>query len=296
MDYSIVAEKLSKQYWGVQALAGVDLKVEPGTVFGLLGRNGAGKSTLIKILMGMIEEFQGTVSVLGSSSHHELCAMRSRIGYVGEATRVYEWMTLKQLITFTASFYPGWDMEYSQELADRLGIPLEQKIKGFSRGMKRKVLLVLALSHRPELVVLDEPTAGIDALVRREFFNEIIDLLSAEGKTVFFASNNPGEVERLADVVGILDGGKLVLSEEQACLRARFRKLVFDMKEEPAELPVFPGSIASGSSGREGWVVFDRFDREQAENVIKGASPERYEFIDLTLEDIFIEFINSRGR
>jgi ABC-2 type transport system ATP-binding protein len=200
---------LTKRYGNVQALSGLDLTVTAGEVYGFLGRNGAGKSTTIRILMGITERTSGTIRLFGETPKGDMVRARQKIGYVAQEQSFYGWMTPKNLASFVRAFFPTWDDGEFHRLVRRLELPLDRKIGTFSGGMRVKVALATALAHRPPLLLLDEPTAGLDPVARREFLEIVRDESKNSGRTTFFSSHLVDEVELVAHRVGIVDGGRM---------------------------------------------------------------------------------------
>lgn len=209
MDPILEVRGLEKRYGRVEALSGLDLTVQPGEVYGFLGRNGAGKSTTIRILMGITERTAGTLRLFGEAPTGNVVRARRKIGYVAQEQSFYGWMTPKHLASFVRAFFPTWDDAEFERLVRRLELPTDRKIGTFSGGMRVKVALAIALAHRPPLLLLDEPTAGLDPVARREFLEIVRDESKNGGRTTFFSSHLVDEVELVAHRVGIVDAGRM---------------------------------------------------------------------------------------
>jgi ABC-2 type transport system ATP-binding protein len=223
---------LHKTYGNVPALKGLELRLDRGQVYGFLGRNGAGKSTTLRIVMGITRPERGSVCLFGSAVKAGDVGARQRIGYVAQEQHFYDWMTPTLLGAFVGAFYPTWDPARYDALVRRFELP-PRKIRTFSGGMKVKQALALALAHRPELLVLDEPTAGLDAVVRREFV-EILRELTAEGDhTTLFSSHLIDEVELVASRVGVVEQGVMRYEGSLPDLAARVRVLSLVCEAEP---------------------------------------------------------------
>jgi ABC-2 type transport system ATP-binding protein len=216
---------LRKRYGAVEALRGLDLQVAPGQVYGFLGRNGAGKSTALRIIMGITRPSGGEVVLFGRPQRGEDPLVRRRIGYVAQEQAFYPWMTPVSLGRFVSGFYPGWDDAEYRRLLGLLEIPAGQRIQTFSGGTHAKLALAVALAHRPELLVLDEPTAGMDAVARREFLELVRLQAQRTGRATLFSSHLIDEVELAADTVGIIDGGRMLWQGPAPALQAQFRRL-----------------------------------------------------------------------
>jgi ABC-2 type transport system ATP-binding protein len=226
----IQLRQVRKSYGDVVALAGLDLHVDAGQVYGFLGRNGAGKSTTLRIVMGITRPDAGTVSLFGQTGAElrPLSAYRQRIGYVAQEQNFYSWMTPLRLGEFLAGFFPTWDAAEYQRLLTLLELPPKRAIGTFSGGMQAKTALAAALAHRPELLVLDEPTAGMDAVTRREFLSLVREQARQSGRATLFSSHLIDEVELAADTIGIVDRGQMAWQGRLADLRACTRALTWE--------------------------------------------------------------------
>jgi ABC-2 type transport system ATP-binding protein len=207
---AIVVEGLSRRFGRRMAVDGLSFEVPEGSVCGFLGRNGAGKTTALRMMMNLLDPSAGRVTMLGLDSRRDHTALMQRVGYVPEAPVLYEWMKVRELVKFTAGFYASWNHPRVDGLLERFGIDCRQKVRHLSRGMRAQVALALALGGEPELLILDEPATGLDVVVRRDFLESIIQVIQQEGRTVLFSSHLLHEVERVADCVVMIDGGRLV--------------------------------------------------------------------------------------
>ena len=221
----IETESLSRRYGRTEAVHDLTLSVPEGAVFAFVGPNGAGKTTTIKTMMNILEPSSGRATVLGRDSRRLGPAEFRQIGYVSENQDMPGWMTIKDLLDYCAPFYPTWDAAFAEDLRRRLDLPLGRKLKDFSRGMRMKAALLSSLAYRPKLLVLDEPFAGLDALVRDEFIQGILELAEQAQWSVFISSHDIDEVERLADWIGVINDGRLYLAEPVASLIGRFRQI-----------------------------------------------------------------------
>jgi ABC-2 type transport system ATP-binding protein len=223
---AIHTRELCKRYGSMEAVRGLNLRVSPGRITGFLGRNGAGKSSTIKILLGMMRPTSGDGTVLGMRfcDAHESVELRRRVAYVSEDKRLYGYMTVQQIIDFTKSFFPDWRPEVADRLLREYELPRTRKIKALSKGMRTKLALLLALARRPELLILDEPSEGLDPVGIEQLLHALI-AQSAEGTAVFFSSHQISEVERIADQVCMLEQGQLVLDVSLDDMRERYRQI-----------------------------------------------------------------------
>jgi ABC-2 type transport system ATP-binding protein len=208
----ITVSDLTRRFGATTALASVSLSVPPGAVYGLVGENGAGKTTLIKHILGLLRAESGSVRVFGLDPVADPVAVLSRIGYLSEENDLPGWMRVDELIRYSRAFYRTWDDAYAEELQQAFALDPIAKIKNLSRGQKARAGLLIALAHRPELLVLDEPSSGLDPIVRRDILGAVIRTIADEGRTVLFSSHLLEEVEQVADHVTMISHGAIVLS------------------------------------------------------------------------------------
>jgi ABC-2 type transport system ATP-binding protein len=211
---------LSRRFGSKLALNSVSLTVPRGGVYGLVGENGAGKTTLIKHILGMLRAESGAVRVFGLDPVADPVGVLSRIGYLSEQNDLPGWMRVDELIRYSRAFYPAWDDEYAEQLRQTFGLEQSAQVKNLSKGQKARLGLLVALSYRPELLVLDEPSSGLDPIVRRDILEAIIRTIADEGRTVLFSSHLLDEVERVADHVTMISRGKVALSAPLPALKA----------------------------------------------------------------------------
>jgi len=208
----VQVSELSRRFGATTALDSVTLSLPRGAVYGLVGANGAGKTTLIKHLLGLLQAESGSVRVFGLDPVADPVGVLSRIGYLSEENDLPGWMRVDELMRYSRAFYPTWDDAYAEELRQTFALDPSAKIKDLSKGQKARTGLLVALAHRPELLVLDEPSSGLDPIVRRDILGAIIRTIAHEGRTVLFSSHLLGEVEEVADHVTMISHGRIVLS------------------------------------------------------------------------------------
>lgn len=211
-DPVISVSGLTRRFGEKKALDSVTLTIERGGVYGLVGANGAGKTTLIKHILGLLRAESGTVRVFGKDPVNDPQGVLSRIGYLSEENDLPGWMRVDDLIRYSKAFYPGWDDAYAEELRTTFGLDHAAKIKTLSKGQKARAGLVIALAYRPELLLLDEPSSGLDPIVRRDILAAVIRTIADEGRTVLFSSHLLDEVEQVADHVTMIRQGRIVVS------------------------------------------------------------------------------------
>ena len=291
-DYAIETQNLTKKYGKKLAVDHLNLQVPQGSVFAFLGRNGAGKTTTIRILLNLLDRTSGDAKVLGLDPARKDIEIKRRVGYVAEAQRMYEWMTPSQLAWFCSGFYPTWDHGYAAELMKEMELPPNEKLRNLSRGTQAKVALLLAMAYRPELLILDEPTAGLDVVVRRDFLEGVIDLIQQEGRTVFFSSHLVHEVERVADWVGIVDAGRLITCMPIDELKAGVKKISLVFEDTPPAVRM-EGVLYSESAGRQVSLTVNGFSDAVIAKV-KEYNPRSIDVTDLSLEDIFVALVGGK--
>ncbi len=215
MGESIVTVRgLSRRFGAKLALHDVDLEVPAGSVVGIVGENGAGKTTVIKHVLGLLRAQSGQVRVFGRDPAADPVPVLARIGYLSEEPELPGWMRVHELLRYVAAFYPSWDDDYARSLVRELGLDLGKKVDQLSKGQRARAGLVTALAYRPDLLVLDEPSSGLDPVVRRDILAAIIRTVADEGRTVIFSSHLLGEVERVCDRVVMMQSGRVVFDGE----------------------------------------------------------------------------------
>jgi ABC-2 type transport system ATP-binding protein len=211
---------LTRRFGAKTALDGVSLSLPRGGVYGLVGANGAGKTTLIRHILGLLKAESGSVRVFGADPVDDPVAVLSRLGYLSEENDLPDWMRVDELIAYSRAFYPRWDDAYAEELRKMFALDPAARIKNLSKGQKARAGLTIALAHRPELLVLDEPSSGLDPIVRRDILNAVMRTIADEGRTVLFSSHLLDEVEQVADHVTMISHGRILLSAPLAEIKA----------------------------------------------------------------------------
>ncbi|HSY89832.1 MAG TPA: ABC transporter ATP-binding protein [Candidatus Binatus sp.] len=290
-ELSVHFEGVSKSYPHF-ALDDISLELPTGTIMGLIGANGAGKSTTIRILMGLVHQDRGLARVLGREMPREQSAAKLDIGFVSEDMRLYGSATLAWHMNFVRSIYPKWDQAYSETLLRRFDLKPQQKIKGLSHGQRVKAALLLALARRPRLLVLDEPTTGLDPVARQEVLGELMAVLADEDRTILFSSHNTLDVEQISDQITFIDRGRIIASDNKEIFLDRWRRLRLVLSPE-ADLPSLPGVIEVGGSGRLPVLVTNRFDPAMV-SACNDAGATVQAVDPMTLEEIFVANVHSR--
>jgi ABC-2 type transport system ATP-binding protein len=248
---------LSRTFGAKLALNDVSLGVPQGAVFGLVGENGAGKSTLIKHLLGLWRAETGSVRVFGLDPVADVVAVLGRIGYLSEQPDLPGWMRVGELLRYTQAFYPRWDTAYAEQLRDQFELDPDARIKILSKGQRARLGLIAAEAHRPDLLILDEPSSGLDPIVRRDILEAIIRTVTDEGRTVLFSSHLLDEVERVSDHLAMLHRGTLRFCAPLEDIKARHRRISLHFEQPPAVPPNVSGAIRVDGAGREWTVICD---------------------------------------
>ncbi len=294
MDAIIRTTSLCKAYGAQMAVDGLDLFIKPGAAVGLLGPNGAGKSTTINMLLGLASPTTGTVSVLGMDPALEGASVRQRVGYVPERHHIYGWMTVEDVLGFTRSFYPTWNDTLCEDLVRQYALPPGKKVKQLSQGMGTKLSLILALAHEPELLILDEPTTGLDPIARDEFVEAVGHLLDRYEKTILFSSHNLGDVERIADTIAIMDEGKLLAQRPKTELIQSTKRIRVSLNK-PNGKPESPDeTILSELEGLEWSLTMSGWSPEKLARLQQVEDVDSVQVSDMALEDIFRDYIRGR--
>ena len=218
-EFVIHVSDLTRRFGATTALDAVSLSLRRGVVYGLVGTNGAGKTTLIRHILGLLRAQLGTVRVFGHDPVADPVAVLSRIGYLSEENDLPGWMRVDELIRYSRAFYPTWDDAYADELRHAFALDSAARVKNLSKGQKARAGLLVALAHRPELLVLDEPSSGLDPIVRRDILGAVLRTIADEGRTVLFSSHLLEEVEQVADHVTMISRGSIVLSAPTDAIR-----------------------------------------------------------------------------
>jgi ABC-2 type transport system ATP-binding protein len=273
-------------------LDGLNIKLPTGGILGFIGANGAGKSTTIRILMGLVRQDRGDVRVLGHAMPNDGAAARADIGFASEDLRLYGAATLAWHIDFVRSIYPGWDAQYAGVLLRRFDLRAEQKIKGMSHGQRVKAALLLVLARRPRLLVLDEPTTGLDPVARQEVLGELMEVLADDERTIFFSSQNTLDVEQISDQIAFIDRGRIIDSGDKETFLDRWRRLRLDVPPGVV-LPAVPGVVGARSSGRLAVVTTSSYDPAMTA-LYQSAGATVHGVENMTLEEIFVANVMSR--
>ncbi|MDO8678542.1 MAG: ABC transporter ATP-binding protein [Acidobacteriota bacterium] len=284
---------LHKNYDGIEALRGLTLQVPAGSIFGFLGRNGAGKTTTIKILLGLAKPTSGKAHVFGLDADDQAAsvAIRRRTAFVSDEKDLYDYMTVGEMIRFTASFFPKWRADMEERQLRRFDLRRERPIKGLSRGMRTKLSLLLALCRGAELLILDEPTSGLDPVVTEEVLQALVSGVAGEAMTVFFSSHQISEVDQIADHVAIIDRGQLAISGALDDLRQNYRRIQLVFEGDAPNVKFHPAGVRRVQRKGRVLTILSSAGTEQILDEAKRYRPVSIDVVPVTLKDIFLETV-----
>jgi ABC-2 type transport system ATP-binding protein len=283
----LAASRLDKRYDGQVALDQVSLRLEPGTVLGLIGRNGAGKTTLIRALLGLIEPDGGDATVWGQPSLRMGDAAKARLAYVPQQPEALAWLKVGDMLEFVGRFYPNWDAAFVDDTLDRWELPRNRMLARLSPGERQRVAIIRALAPRPELLVLDEPAASLDPVARRELLREIALRAGESGTTVLFSTHIVSDLERVASHVAFMHQGRLLLHSELDSLKERHLRLHVPASVADQLVGAVPGEVARRPHLYGGHSIVIVRDEEAAWPALANAPGVQREV--LSLEDLFVE-------
>jgi len=278
---------LSRSFGGKTALDCVSFSASAGQVYGLVGSNGAGKTTLLKHLLGLWRATTGSVRVFGLDPVRDPVGVLSRVGYLSEERDLPEWMRVDELMSYTQAYHPTWDTAYARELLNTFGLDPAKKIKELSKGMRAQAGLIAAVAHRPQLLILDEPSSGLDAVVRRDILDAVVRAVADDGRTVIFSSHLLDEVERMSDHVTMMQSGRVTLSGALDDVRGSYQRSRVHFVDHFDSPPVLDTALVMEGGGRA-WSVIHSGSIEQFRRSVVARGGEIIESRDATLEEIFL--------
>ena len=268
------------------------LSVPTGSMYGFLGPNGAGKTTIIRLMLGLLRPIRGKITVLGRSIPQEAPRVLQRTGFVPESPHLYQTLTVAESIGFHRAFYPTWDQKWADEMVGSLGLPFDRRLSRLSKGEMGKLMMLLALAQRPELLVLDEPTDGLDPVVRRDVLTALLDYVAQHHATVFISSHLVHELERICDWVGVMDRWRLVAELPMQSFKNGIKRL--RVTSAPALLGDTPFVLLTRDATEvafETWVV--RGWQSPMSQWFEGVGANLKEVVDLDLEEGFVELLRT---
>jgi ABC-2 type transport system ATP-binding protein len=288
----ITVSELTRRFGEKTALDSVSVSMPRGAVYGLVGTNGAGKTTLIKHILGLLRAERGTVRVFGLDPVADPAGVLSRIGYLSEENDVPGWMRVDELIRYSRAFYPGWDDAYAEELRQTFALDPALKVKNLSKGQKARAGLLIALAYRPELLVLDEPSSGLDPIVRRDILGAVIRTIASEGRTVLFSSHLLDEVEQVADHVTMISEGRIALSAPLDAIKQSHRCVTVRFAEPLSHPPPFAAVLRWDGRGEE-WTALVRGGSGELQAAVGGWGARIIAERTPSLDDVFVACVGA---
>ena len=280
-------DHLSRRFGEKQALKDVSLNLKKGKVLGLIGENGAGKTTLIKHILGLLTAQEGSVRVFGLDPVQDPATVLANIGYLAEEDGLPSWMRVHELQRYFQGFYANWDQAYAEDLREKFRIDRKAKIGQLSKGQRARVGLMAALAYRPELLLLDEPSSGLDPIVRREILTSIVRAVASENRTVLFSSHLLSEIEMVADEVAMIRNGEILFCDELDAVKQSHRRVTLTFAEQRVTPPEMPDAFCWEGGGREWTCLFGvRAPTIEAAAALVGATVVEQDW--LTLDEIFM--------
>lgn len=288
MDPIIHTYNLNKSFGRKHVLQDLNLEIPRGSVFGLLGKNGAGKTTLIKCCLGLLKANSGTISTLGDNPWDFQDSTKERLGYVPQSDRLYPWLTVRQLIDYTASFYSRWNRSLVDQLLKEWEVDANEKMGVLSEGQAQKVAIILSLGHEPELLIFDEPVASLDPSARRKFLKMVLDLVSERECTFFFSTHIMSDIERVADQVAIQNNGQIQFSGGLDTLKDTVKRLrVIAEGVVPDDWSML--DVIHMEKRNHEAILTVRGYKEEVKTAIEQVFHAQVTVEDLNLEEIFLE-------
>ena len=282
---------LTRRFGKKSALHDVSLTIPRGSVFGLVGENGAGKTTLLKHLLGLLRAEIGSVRVFGRDPVADPVGVLGRIGCLSEDRDLPDWMRIDELMRYNQAFYPTWDEDYADELRREFALDSRQRVSTLSRGQRARAGLLMALAHRPDLLVLDEPSSGLDPVVRQEILGAIVRTVADEGRTVLFSSHLLDEVERVADHVAMLHEGRLMACDSLDQIRRQHHRFIIRFDQPQDSSPQLPGALSCCGAGQE-WTVLCNGGSEELVQAVLARGATIVDEASPSLEEIFVSRVS----
>lgn len=281
-----------KRYGRYEVLRDLNMCVPEGSVYGLLGRNGTGKTTTLRILMDLIRPSEGLTEVMGHKPSELPAMLRQQIGYSSDSMQLIPWLKVGELLNYNGAFYPEWDPEYVTTWLRRLELDPRKRVFSLSRGDRQKLALIMAIGHRPRLLILDEPAGGLDPLARKEFLESIIELIHESGTTIILSSHQMSDLERIADHVGLMVDGRMRLEMSLEALKTRSRRVQLMGKGITPET-VVDGAVHRTTRGNLLEIVLENWSAESEQKLLRRFPEARIESSPLSLEELFLVYTSK---
>lgn len=294
MNPIIDIQNVTRSFGSNVALSGISLSQEKGTVLGLVGENGSGKTTIIKHLLGLLKPDQGSVRVFGLDPVAEPVPVLAQIGYLSEVDILPGWMKVSELQRYMQGFYPTWDQAYADQLVREFNLDRNARLLGLSKGQRARAGLMAALAYKPELLLLDEPSSGLDPIVRRDILAAIVRTIADEGRTVLFSSHLLAEVDRVADRVAMIMNGKIAFCEPLDGLKEGHLSLTVVFQQARPVAPRFDGAVGAEGQGKE-WTVVYKGSLDGAQSAVADVDGSVAEHRYASLDEIFVAYARPTG-
>ena len=288
----VAINRLTRRFGNKVALDDLSLVVPRGGVFGLIGGNGAGKTTLLRHMLGLLRAQSGSVEVFGLDPVNQPVGVLSRVGYLSEDRDLPNYMRVGQLMRYSQAFYPTWDAKYAEELREAFDLDPKARVCNLSRGQRARAGLLVALAYRPELLILDEPSSGLDPVVRRDILGAIIRTIADEGRTVLFSSHLLDEVERVADRIAIIHRGRIMLTSSVEDIKETHRRLTLRFEQPQAVAPALVGMLSCSGSGHE-WSYVCSGDPRQLRQAAESIGASVVDESGMSLDEIFVTRVEA---
>lgn len=285
---------LCRTFGTTQALQDINLAIYPGQVYGLVGENGAGKTTLLRHFLGLLKPTSGTIRVFGRDPVRDPAATLAKTGFLSEDRDLPLWMRIDQVLSYYQGFFPAWDTQYADELLATFELEPTQRLKTLSRGQLARVGLLVAVAHRPPLLLLDEPSSGLDPVVRQDILAAIIRTVADDGRTVIFSSHLLDEIQRVSDQVAMIHRGRMLLSDSLDSILEEHSRVTIRLAEPVMTLPAIPGAIHGEGSGRE-WSVISNGATAGLLSWVRASHAEIIDENPPSLEEIFVARVRQSG-
>ena len=293
-NFIIQTQKLTKNFGSkTHALTGLDINIPEGVVYGLVGRNGAGKTTTLRILMGLLKATSGNAQIMGQDPWQLPLELKQKIGYASDTMQLLPWLKVGEILNYNGNFYPSWDVSYVKQWLDRLKLPIDQRVFQLSKGNKQKLGLIMAIGHKPKLVILDEPAGGLDPIARKEFLESMIELIHESGTTIVLSSHLLGDLERIAEHIGIIDNGKMCLETSLDDLKNTTRQIKIVNKTKINSLDI-DGIIRVTKSDNIINAVISNWNKQKYEMLKQKYPDSTIEVENLNLEEIFFSYTGEK--
>jgi ABC-2 type transport system ATP-binding protein len=292
-DAVVELDNISRRFGSKLALDNVSLHIPAGSVVGLVGENGAGKTTLIKHILGLLKAQSGRVRVFGLDPVADPVGVLSRIGYLSEEPDLPGWMRVDELLRYMSAFYSRWDHAYAEQLRRDFGLDTQARVKDLSKGQRARAGLTIALAYRPELLVLDEPSSGLDPIVRRDILGAIIRTIAEEGRTVLFSSHLLSEVERVSDHVAMIRSGRILFCDSLDRIKGSHTRLSLSFDDPLATPPPLGGVLMWDGGGRE-WTAICAGSPQRLQRAAEDLGARVLDQAPLPLDEIFVAYSGVR--